>query len=255
MTNTAALRRALIRAGQILANEGQGDYVAGHISLRIPDGTGRFLMKPAGIGLEEMTEEHIIVVDAEGQRIEGSLPRHNEVYIHSEVFRARPDINAVVHTHPVHTVVFSSLDLPLLPLSADATIFGNIEIFDETTDLIISSERGAAVARHLGDENALILLNHGIVTAGATVEEAVYYALKLEQACKIQLYAAWAGGAKRYGGATDAKNRGLRNKRLDLFQNVFEYAHRCACRNMGINICEPIAPIAMEGRYARDTQA
>jgi L-fuculose-phosphate aldolase len=139
--------------------------------------------------------------------------------------------------------------VPLLPLSADATIFGDIGIFDETTDLIISSERGAAVARRLGDDNALILLNHGIVTAGVTVEEAVYYALKLEQACKIQLYAAWAGGAKRYGGAADARNRGLRNKRADLFKNVFDYAHRCACRNMGINICEPIAPQAMQGCY------
>jgi L-fuculose-phosphate aldolase len=252
VTDTAALRHALVRAGRVLAIEEQGDYVAGHISLRIPDGDGRFLMKPAGIGLEEMTDDQIIIVDAEGQRIEGSLPRHNEVYIHSEVLRARPDINAVVHTHPLHTVVFSSLGVPLLPLSADATIFGDIGIFDETTDLIISSERGAAVARRLGDDNALILLNHGIVTAGVTVEEAVYYALKLEQACKIQLYAAWAGGAKRYGGAADARNRGLRNKRADLFKNVFDYAHRCACRNMGIVICEPIAPQAMQGCYDRN---
>ena len=106
MTDTAALRHALVRAGRVLAIEEQGDYVAGHISLRIPDGDGRFLMKPAGIGLEEMTDDQIIMVDAEGQRIEGSLPRHNEVYIHSEVLRARPDINAVVHTHPLHTVVF-----------------------------------------------------------------------------------------------------------------------------------------------------
>lgn len=252
MTDTAALRKALIRAGRVLANEGQGDYVAGHISLRIPDGDGRFLMKPAGIGLEEMTEDQIIVVNADGQRVEGALPRHNEVYIHSEVLRARPDIHAVVHTHPIHTVAFSSLGAPLLPLSADATIFGDIGIFDETTDLIISPDRGAAVARRLGEDNALILLNHGIVTAGATIEEAIYYALKLEQACKIQLYAAWAGGAKRTGGAADARSRGARNKRADLYQNVFDYAHRCACRTLGIDICEPITPKAMQGRYDRE---
>ena len=252
MTELSSLRTALVRAGRVLANEGQGDYVAGHISLRIPDGSGAFLMKPAGIGLEEMTEDHVIVVDADGQRTEGSLPRHNEVYIHSEVLRARPDVNAVIHTHPVHAVVFSSLGTPLLPLSADATIFGDIRIFDETTDLIISPERGQAVARCLGDDNALILQNHGIVTAGASIEEAVYYALKLEQACKIQLYASWAGGPRRFGESADSAQRGLRNRRDDLFHNVFDYAHRCACRTMGIEICEPIAPRAMQGRFDRD---
>lgn len=252
MIDTDSLRNTLIRAGRVLAHEGQGDYVAGHISMRIPGGDGAFLMKPAGIGLEEMTDDHVIVVDADGQRTEGLLPRHNEVYIHSEVLRARPDINAVVHTHPVHTVVFSSLGTPLLPLSADATIFGDIKIFDETTDLIISPERGKSVARCLGADNALILQNHGIVTAGASIEEAVYYALKLEQACKIQLYASWAGGPKRYGAPSDSLQRGQRNRREDLFQNVFDYAHRCACRNMGIELCEPIAPRAMQGRYDKD---
>jgi L-fuculose-phosphate aldolase len=236
---TLALKKKLIEAGRVLAHEGQGDYVAGHVTARLPDGSGHFLMKPAGIGLEEMNEDNVITCDAAGARIGGTMPRHNEVFIHSEVLRARPDVNAVVHTHPSHVVAFSSLGKPLLPVVSDATIFDELPIFEETTDLIVDAQRGAAVAKCLGRNNALILRNHGIVTCGETIEEAVYYALKLDKACKVQLYAEWAGGPKKVGDAGDSKIKGQRNRRQDLYQNVFNYVCRCWSRSNG----EHVAPV------------
>jgi L-fuculose-phosphate aldolase len=177
---TDALREKLVQAGRVLVSEDQGDYVAGHVTVRLPDGDGRFLMKPAGIGLEEMTPGNIITVDREGERVGGSMPRHNEVFIHSEILRARSDIAAVVHTHPPHAVAFSSLGRPLLPVGNDGAIFcAGVPVFSETTDLIIDQTRGRAVARCLGDHQALILRNHGIVTAGRSIEEAVWLALSL----------------------------------------------------------------------------
>src|SRR5215471_21275044 len=119
MTNI--LRETLTNAGRVLVSEGQGDYVAGHITARLPD-NGHFLMKPAGIGLDEMSPENIITVDLEGRKVGGSMPRHNEVFIHSEVLRARPDINSVVHTHASHAVAFSSLGKPLLPVGNDGSV-------------------------------------------------------------------------------------------------------------------------------------
>ena len=89
---TDALREKLVDAGRVLVSEDQGDYVAGHVTLRLPGGDGRFLMKPAGIGLEEMTPDGIITVDREGERIDGTMPRHNEVFIHSEILRVRPTL-------------------------------------------------------------------------------------------------------------------------------------------------------------------
>jgi len=86
---TDALREKLVDAGSVLVSEDQGDYVAGHVTLRLPGGDGRFLMKPSGIGLEEMTPDGIITVDREGERIDGTMPRHNEVFIHSEILRVR----------------------------------------------------------------------------------------------------------------------------------------------------------------------
>ncbi len=228
-----ALRERLVDAGRVLALEGQGDYVAGHISARLPDEPNRFLMKPAGIGLEEMRPDNIITVDIEGRRVDGTMPRHNEVFIHSEVLRARPDVNAVVHTHPIHAVAFSSLDKPLLAVGNDASWFvGHLPIFSETTDLIVDQPRGKAVARCLGPHAALILRNHGIVTAGASIEEAVWVALKLEKACRMQLLAESAGGPKLVVEGDDLAKKAKRSNRGDLHRNVFDYLvrrWRCVC--------------------------
>src|SRR4029079_11248919 len=143
-------------------------------------------MKHGGVAIERMTDDNIITVDIEGDKVSGDWPRHNEVYIHSEVLRARPEVNCVIHTHPEHAVAFSSLGKQLQPMSNDGTMFSaGVPIFSETTDLIVSQERGKAVAKTLGDRSALILRNHGIVTAGRTIEEAVFVAIKLERACRI----------------------------------------------------------------------
>jgi len=222
-----ALRERLVDAGRVLALEGQGDYVAGHVSVRLPDQPGRFLMKPAGIGIEEMRPDNIITVDLGGRKVDGTMPRHNEVFIHSEVLRARPDVNAVVHTHPIHAVAFSSLGKPLLAVGNDASWFvGNLPIFSETTDLIIDQPRGRAVARCLADRPALLLRNHGIVTAAPTMEEAVWLALKLNQACHVQLMAEWAGGPKFVGDPEQAKIKGAYASRPDLHAGAFNYVLR-----------------------------
>jgi L-ribulose-5-phosphate 4-epimerase len=230
-----ALRETLINAGRILVDEGQGDYVWGHISVRLPDGSGRFLMKPGCIGLEELTEDNIITVDIEGEKVAGEWPRHNEVYIHSEVMRARPDVNAVLHTHPEHAIAFSSLGKPLQAMSNDGTMFSaGVPIFSETTDLITDQPRGKAVAKTLGAGNVLILRNHGIVTAGRSIEEAVFLAIKLERACRIQMLAEAAGGPKLLVKEEELKAKRARTNRADSQGNAFSYLARrwhlrCGC--------------------------
>src|SRR5947209_2520608 len=121
---TDQLKETLTNAGRVLVSEDQGDYVAGHITARLPHDAEHFLMKPAGIGLDEMSPENIITVDLEGRKTGGTMPRHNEVFIHSEVLRARPDVHSVIHTHATHAVAFSSLGRPLLPVGNDGSVFG-----------------------------------------------------------------------------------------------------------------------------------
>jgi L-fuculose-phosphate aldolase len=232
---TEALRTKLINAGRVLVDEGQGDYVWGHISARLPDDPKRFLMKPGCIGVEEMTQDNIITVNIEGQKVLGDWPRHNEVYIHSEVLRARPEINCVIHTHPEHAVAFSSLGKPLVAMSNDGTMFSaGVPVFSETTDLIVDQGRGKAVARCMGSGNVVILRNHGILTAGRTIEEAVFLAIKLEKACRIQMLAEAAGGPKLFVKEEELADKRQRTNRGDSQGNAFSYLVRrwhlrCGC--------------------------
>ncbi len=244
-----ALRRKLTNAGRVLADQGQGDFVAGHVTARLPDDAAHFLMKPAGIGFEEMSPASIITVDLDGRKIDGGQPRHNEVFIHSEILRARPDIQAVVHTHAPHAVAFSSLGRELLPISNDAGFFyEKLPVFSETTDLIVSPERGKAVAKCLGDHSVMLLRNHGIVTAGRSIEEAVWIAVRLERACQYQLLVDAAGGPKHLVDANDLEKKNKRGTRPDNYNNVFSYLVRSWCRKYG----DPDDPCCCADHHAVD---
>ena len=100
MSTHDEIKQKMIMAGKILVAEGQDDFTRGHISFRLPDNPGLFFMKPHSIGLDEITMENILTIDLEGNVVAGKAKRHSEVYIHSEILKARPDLNCVLHTHP-----------------------------------------------------------------------------------------------------------------------------------------------------------
>jgi L-fuculose-phosphate aldolase len=194
MTRDEAVAK-LILAGKILAHQGQGDMTRGHVSLRLPDDPSRFLMKPNGIGLEEMTPENVLDVGLDGIAARGQHRQHSEVFIHSEILRARPDVTCVVHTHPVHLIALSATGRAMRPLSQGGAIFaGHLPSFDATMQLITGPELGAAVARCLGAERAVAMKNHGLVMACAAVEEAIVLCVTIEEAARIQLLAESGGG-------------------------------------------------------------
>jgi L-fuculose-phosphate aldolase len=187
-TSEADLKRRLVEASRILAMEGQGDLVWGHVSVRVP-GQETFWIKATGVGLDEVRVEDLLLCDLDGRVVHGKKPRHIEVYIHSEVMRARPDVGSVVHTHAMAPTVFAAAGIPLQPVTHEAAVFvpPDIPRFDETTDLINSPERGRAMAKALGSSDALLLVSHGIVTSGTTIERAAINALLLDRAARAQL--------------------------------------------------------------------
>lgn len=193
----ANLRQRLAQACRLLAMAGQGDDIWGHATVRVP-GTDTFWMKPHKMGLEEVRAQDLLLVDLDGKVLRGTRPRHSEVFIHSEIYRARPDVGAVVHTHPVAPTVFASLGVPLRPITHEGSYFAPPDLprFDETSDLIVTPERGKAVARALADRPALLLVAHGIVTVGRTIEEATVNALVLDKAARAQLMV--LGGVPRH---------------------------------------------------------
>lgn len=225
-----ALKEGLINAGRILVQEDQGDFIFGHVAARLPEDPGLFLMKAHTIGLEEITPDNLITLNLEAEKVAGHMPRHLEAFIHSEVLRARPDVQAVVHTHAPHAVAFSALGRPLQPVGHDGAMFANgLPVFSETSDLIVDQTRGKAVARALGDHNAVLLRNHGIVTTGRTIEEATVLALFLERACKAQLLVEAAGGAQHVSTPEDAKAK--IGRLMPQCCSVFNYLTRSFTRN------------------------
>lgn len=223
-----ALKEALVSACHILAGEGQGDNILGHVSGRLA-GWDRYWMKGAGLGLEEVTADDLVLLDLDGRRLAGGRERHVEFPIHAEIMRARPDALAVVHTHPIDSVAFAARGRPLRPVGHEGSFFWppEVPVFDRQTDLIRTREQGEWVAEALGGARALFLLNHGIAVAGETVEAACLSALFLDRAARMQLVAEADGTPARHTPEWEA----LEKRRIfspELLSSMFEYYTRKA---------------------------
>ena len=192
-THTAT-RQQLIVAGKVLVQEGQDDFTRGHISLRVPGDPRHFFMKPHSVGLDEITAANILTIDLEGKVVAGSARRHSEVYIHSEIFKVRADVNCVIHTHPPYSIALSASGRPMKCYSQPATLFHDgLPVYADTINLIRSHALGAGVAKALGRHRAVLLKNHGAVVTGSSIEEAVVGTIMLENAAMIQMIAEAAG--------------------------------------------------------------
>jgi len=190
-----AAKKRLIEAGRILEVNGQSDFTKGHVSVRVPGDPDHFFMKPHSVGFDEMTLENIVVCDMNGDKVGGAGRRHSEVYIHSEIYKGRPDVNSVIHTHSVHVVALSATGQPVLPVSQPAVVFAEgVPYYTDTIELIRQADKGAALARALGKHRAVLLRNHGVAVVGESLEEATMLTIMLDEACEIQLAAQSAGG-------------------------------------------------------------
>jgi len=202
------IREQVAVASRVLGVEDLGDFVLGHVSVRDPDGRGVW-MKATGWGFEEITPDRVQLLGWEGQILAGEGRRHVEYPIHTEIIRARRDVNSVVHAHAPHAVAFASLQVPLRPISHEGGLFvpPDIARFTKTGDLILTRELGEALAHTLGGRNAAMMVHHGIVTAGETVEAAVVAAILLEHACRKQLLAMAAGEIRTWSSDEEALSK------------------------------------------------
>ena len=228
------IKETLIIAGKVLVAEGQDDFTRGHISMRHPDNAGLFYMKAHSIGLDEITLENILTIDLEGNVVAGTARRHSEVYIHSEIFKARPDINCVIHTHPAYSVALSAANRQLRALSQPCALFyKNIGIYTDTINLIRTHDMGRGVAKALGPHRAVLLKNHGVVVTGASIEETVIGVIMLENAAQIQMIAEAAGECAPEFPEADIRKLQNDISRPDQFIVNFDYLARRVKRRQG----------------------
>ena len=146
-----------------------------------------------------------MLVSPGGEVLAGGGPRHIEYPIHTEIMAARPEVGSVVHTHSAAACQFAALGVPLLPLDHAGSLFCYPEIprFGVTGGLIKNRSLGAALAEELGDAIAILLPQHGIVTAGPDLPAAVMTAVLLDRACRTQLTAMAAGPLRVWGSPED----------------------------------------------------
>lgn len=216
------------RACRILDMEGHGDMTLGHLSIRETAGRG-FWMKRNQIGLGEVLgPDDFVLVDWDGQQIAGSGGRHSEWPIHSEIFRARTDVDVVVHTHPFYASVFSAATEPLQPYTLDADQFVDLPRHEADVALITLKSEGEAIARSLGANFAMLLGNHGVVFCGGNIEQAVCTGIFLEKACKAHV----VGRAANL--KTSMPDRAVRDKRHRQISTPAHWQHswRYFCRKL-----------------------
>ncbi len=212
-------------ASRVIGNAGMGDLIWGHASARDPEGKGAWL-KQAGWGLEEITPELVQLVGPDGEVVAGAGPRHREYPIHTEIFRARPDVGGVVHVHSRYAVALAASGQPVLPVSHEGNYFQRgVPRFTETADLILTPELGAAVAAVLNDAEGCFLVNHGIVTVGPDLPSAAVAAVILERACEAQFLTKVFGGWPTWSGPDES-----RAKHHNIYESskhaVFDYLVR-----------------------------
>jgi L-fuculose-phosphate aldolase len=212
---------------RVLGAAGQSDLVWGHLSARDPDGRGVW-MKASTLGFEEVGAGQVVLVGWDGEVVEGDGRRHAEFPIHTEVVAAREDVGAVVHTHSRPAVALGATGAPLRAVSHEGTLFTPPDIarFTRTGDLILTRELGRSLAEALGDRNAALMVNHGVVVAAADVPSVVVTTILLDAACDLQLQVLAAGGAQHCSSDAEALSKRDHCYSPALLRQAWEYLVR-----------------------------
>ncbi len=183
---TTDVRQLLVDSCRILAANGQEHFAFGHVSAREAPGADQFWFKGGGLGLGEITVDDLVLLAFDGSRLGGTAPIHNEYPIHAEIFRARPEVTCVVHTHPFVSAALAATAWEFRMIGQDSVNFWDGVGRYETSVLVTDAEKGRALATALGTHHAAVLANHGIVAVGQTVMEATYFAIEFERAVRLQ---------------------------------------------------------------------
>ena len=154
-------------------------WTGGNVSARDPE-TNLVVIKPSGIRYENLRPEHMVIVDLDGNLIEGDLKPSSDVYSHLYIYRHREDVNGVVHTHSRYASAFAAVGKPIpVVLTAIADEFG-CEIPCGSFALIGDEAIGKVVVNEIGKSPAIILKNHGVFTIGKNAVGAVKAAVMTE---------------------------------------------------------------------------
>ncbi|GAV52016.1 hypothetical protein ZYGR_0AF04880 [Zygosaccharomyces rouxii] len=185
------IKEHMAGAFRIFGRRGYNEGPAGHMSVRDPLDEETFWINPLGVHFSAIKVSDLVHVNANGQILsDGNQSSINAAgfRIHAELHRARPDVNAACHAHTVYGKAWAAFGKKLDMINQDACIFYNCHaVYDSFGGVVFEKEEGKRLARALGNNKAMILQNHGLLTVGETIDEAGYLFDLLERTCQVQL--------------------------------------------------------------------
>jgi ribulose-5-phosphate 4-epimerase/fuculose-1-phosphate aldolase len=200
-------KERLAASFRLFSRYGFDEGGAGHITARDPERLDHFWVNPFGMHFSQIRVSDLILVNDHGEVVddypEANKQNHRQVNvaafaIHSRIHRARPDVVAAAHAHSLHGKSWASLGRLLDPLTQDACAFYEDHVvFDDYTGIVEEISEGDRIARTLGTKKAAILLNHGLLTVGQCVDEAVWWFITMDRSCHAQLLAEAAGQPRK----------------------------------------------------------
>jgi ribulose-5-phosphate 4-epimerase/fuculose-1-phosphate aldolase len=189
-------RKQRLAAGfRLFAKFGFEEGVAGHITARDPIEPDTFWVNPFAVPFAHVKQSDLIRVNHNGEVVDGNYHVNTAAFaIHSQVHAARPDVIAAAHSHSTFGRALSALGETLEPITQDVCAFyDDHALFDDYTGVVTDIEEGKRIAHALGDNKAVILRNHGLLTVGTSVDSAVFWFITMERSCQVQLVAKAAG--------------------------------------------------------------
>ena len=187
------LREKLATSHHIIHHYDWDDLLATHLSVRIPNAEA-LLVTPVNVPFEEISAENLVKSDLSGNILSsnGHAAMAQAINIHAEVYKANTNIKSAMHTHSTYGVAVSSLVCGLLYFNQQVLRFYQDVAYHDYDGLALNDE-GKQIAKSLKDKKVMILRNHGLITTGTSIEEAIYRLYYLEKACELQVKALSAG--------------------------------------------------------------
>jgi L-fuculose-phosphate aldolase len=189
-----SVTEGLSLACRILAREGHESGLAGQVTAR-GEKPGTWWTLQFGYGFDEASAERMVLVDEDLQPLSGGRPNPG-VRFHVWIYRKRPDINAIIHTHAPYASALAATGQPLKTIHMDSAMLHGCAHLPEWPGVPVADDEGRIISAALGDAKTILLANHGLLATGTYLEEAAYLAVFFERAARMQLRAMAAGGFK-----------------------------------------------------------
>jgi ribulose-5-phosphate 4-epimerase/fuculose-1-phosphate aldolase len=187
---TSALKNDLALAYNILGHLKWDDHTYTHLSARDISNPDAYYIYPFGMRFDEVTAKTLLNVTLDGAILEGNEYQYNRTgyILHGGIYAKRPDINAIFHLHTPESVAVSALEEGLLPISQWALHFYQRLGYHSYDSLALDELQQSPLTTDLANHNVLFLRNHGFITCGRTIQEAMFYTYHLQKACETQCH-------------------------------------------------------------------